>query len=409
MFGKALKLFLLLLAGYLLLGTVAWVMPDWRVAKHVQESLDHGDFSEDYPKAILIGSPWLQDQYTMDNFTDALILNQCIHLRSEGWRSALTIPRYEEGVVQYVNLRNAMVGDTAAGKIIHYPRYWHGSTYVTRILLTFTSYRSVRYLLYLLSTVLLIWCIGRLWTKVSPSVAIAVGFSLLMVNVYVMQFSMQFVPVLLIALGGILWLSYHRQPTVAQSALLFGVLGSLTAYFDLLTVPTLTLGLPLVVTVALSEEKRIGSALWGVLRLCLWWAGAYVLTWVSKWGIATLLTGENVFASASNQAVLWQENGSHYIGEAFHMVFVKIKWFYVAMLTGLLVVSAAIWHRRGLWVQVVQYAVILAIPLLFYLVMPHHTQHHSWFCYRGLATSLAAFVMMVAVWVDWPRIRVKSK
>ena len=189
MFGKALKLFLLLLAGYLLLGTVAWVMPDWREAKHVQESLDHGDFSEDYPKAILIGSPWLQDQYTMDNFTDALILNQCIHLRSEGWRSALTIPRYEEGVVQYVNLRNAMVGDTAAGRIIHYPRYWHGSTFITRVLLTFTTFGGIRYFFFFVTTLLMAWCGIRLWRHVSKAACVCMLLALLSVNVYVKEVS----------------------------------------------------------------------------------------------------------------------------------------------------------------------------------------------------------------------------
>lgn len=405
MFGKALKLFLLLMAGYLLLGAVAWMMPDWRVVKHVRDSLDGGELRDDYPKAIIVAHSWTQDQYTMDNFTDALILNQCIHLRSDGWRSGLTVPRYDEKAPQCVNLLKAMDSDTVAGKMVTYPRYWHGNTYITRILLTFMSFRSVRYLIYLVSTVLLLWCTGRLWRRVSPLVAVAIVASLLLVNVYVMQFSVQFAQVLIIALGGMLWLTYHRQPGKAGMALLFGVLGSLTAYFDLLTVPTLTLGLPLVVAVALREDEKIGGALWGVLRLCIWWAGAYVLTWAGKWGIATLLTGENVFANATGQAAVWQEDGGSYIGEAFSLIFGKIKWVYVLLLAVLLTVAAAVYHRRGRWIQTAQYALVLAIPIVYYLAMPHHTQHHSWFCYRGLATSIAALLMMIATWVDWQRCR----
>lgn len=399
------RFFVLLMAGYLLLGAVAWMMPDWRVVKHVRESLDGGELRDDYPKAIIVAHPWAQDQYTLDNFTDALILNQCIHLRSDGWRSGLTVPRYDEKAPQCVNLLKAMNGDTTAGKMITYPRYWHGNTYVTRILMTFMSFGSVRYLIYIVSTILLFWCAGRLWKHVSPMVAISVVASLLLVNVYVMQFSVQFAPVLLIALGGVLWLTYHRQPGRESAALLFGVLGSLTAYLDLLTVPTLTLGLPLVVAVALCEDKKMGSGLWNVLRLCLWWAGAYVLTWASKWGIATLLTGENVFANATGQAAVWQADGGSYIGEAFSLVFGKIKWAYVLLLAMPLIVAAAVYHHRGRWIQTTQYVLVLAIPIVYYLAMPHHTQHHSWFCYRGLATSIAALVMMLATWVDWQRCR----
>jgi hypothetical protein len=404
MFGKAIRLFLLLIGTYLFLGVVAWLVPDWRVTKHVQGALDNGDMAEDYPAAVIPVAPDSQDAYTLDNFTDALILNQCLLLRSEGWRSMLLLPRYEDDIHQYVNLRHVVDGDTASGWTIHYPRYWHGSTYLTRILLAFMSFTSLRYLLYVLSTVLLLWCFLRLWKYVNPMVALAVMFALLMVNVFVMQFSVQFVQVLLLAIGGMLWLSYHRQPSGKKTALLFLTLGSLTAFLDLLTIPTLTLGLPLVVMVAQSDETDMKHGLWSVLKACLWWAGSYVTTWVSKWGIATLLTGESVFADAYAQAAAWQEHGGNYIADAFRANLGMLHWSYIAVPVLVLAVLAMIGYRRGNWYRVVQYAAILAIPLVFYLLLPHHSQHHSWYCYRGLATTLAALVMMVGSLVDWQRI-----
>ena len=400
LWGKAAITFVLLIAAYLLLGTVAYIPPDWRVAHHVQVSLDDGDLWEDYPQAIIP-----RGRYRMDNFTDALIVNQCIHLRSEGWKSILTVPRYDEGVYQCHNLRQAMAGNTGDGWTIHYSRYWHGSTFLTRILLTFMSFMSIRYLLYLVSTVMMLWCFVRLWNHVDRMLAVAVTFALLMVNVFVMQFSVQYIQVLLIALGGMIWLSYHRQPTDTQVVLLFLILGSLTAFLDLLTVPTLTLGLPLLVLLSLPGRQ---DTLWSLVKVCLWWASAYALTWASKWGIASLLTDIDVFADASHEAVVWQEDGGSFIGNALGDNLGHVRWIYVTIFAVLLIVAACIWHRKGQWGKVAQYLFILATPLLFYVAMAHHSAHHSQFTYRGLAVSITALVMAIASQVDWPRVRFKS-
>lgn len=396
LWSKAVVTFVLLIAGYLLLGTVAYLPPDWRVAKHVQTSLDDGDLWEDYPQAIIP-----RGRYRMDNFTDALIVNQCIHLRSEGWKSILTVPRYDEGVYQCHNLRQAMAGNTDEGWIIHYSRYWHGSTFLTRLLLTFMSFMSIRYLLYLLSSAMLLWCFMRLWNHVDRTLALAVTFALLMVNVFVMQFSVQYIQVLLIAMGGMIWLSYHRQPTGTQVALLFLILGSLTAFLDLLTVPILTLGLPLLVLVALPGRR---DTLWSLVKACLWWAGAYALTWASKWGIATLLTDIDVFTDASHEAMVWQEDGGSFVGKAIKENFGHVRWIYVILAVVPLITAACIHPRKGQWGKVAQYLFILVLPLLFFVAMAHHSSHHSPFTYRSLAISIAALVMAVATSVDWPRI-----
>ena len=401
LWGKAIVTFLLLIAGYLLLGTVAWLPPDWRVDKHVQRSLDDGELVDDYPFAYVSGG-----RYRMDNFTDALIVNQCVHLRSEGWKSILTIPRYDEGIYQCHNLRQAVSGNTGEGGIIHYSRYWHGSTFFTRLLLVFMPFVSVRYLLYVLSTVMMLWCFMRLWNHVGHDIALAIVFALLMVNVFVMQFSVQYVQVLLIALGGMIWLSYHRRPSDGQVALLFLVLGSLTAFLDLLTVPTLTLGLPLLVLVSLPDRK---NTLWTLVKAGLWWGGAYALTWAAKWGIATVLTDIDVFADAGREAAVWQENGGNYISKALSDNLRYVRWPYLCVVVGMLVVAACVWHRKEQWGKVAQYLFILMIPLLFYIVMAHHSSHHSQFTYRGLATAIAALVMAVATMVDWSRIGFKAK
>lgn len=403
--GKAALIFAILVASYLLLGLLAYAMPDWRVRSHVEESIARGDLEEDYPQAIIQGDYGTQDQYTMDNFTDALIINQAVNLRSEGVKSILLLPRHDEGVHQCNNLRHLMAG-TDEGRTIHYARYWHGSTFLARLLLTVTSYTGIRYLIFLFSSVVLLWCMMRLWRTVGRKALVAVAAALLLVNVYVMQFSLQFVPVLLIALGGILWLTYRPS---CKAGLLFFALGSLTAFADLITVPTLTLGLPLVVLVAMHHETDWRRGLLMVVQVAAWWLAGYVLTWVAKWGLATLLTGENIFADAYGQGNHWSKGGSSYIGEAITSNLRFVHWKFVVAALAVMAVLAAVRYRSKGWVLMVQYLLVALIPFVYYVLMAHPAQHHAWFNYRTLATAVAALLMAGAAMVDWNRVTILNK
>lgn len=399
--GKAALIFAFLVAGYLLLGVLAYLIPDAPVRHHVEQSIGSGDLSNDYPQAVIHADFDIQDEYTMDNFTDALILNQVVNFRSEGMKGILLVPRYDEGVYMCNNLRHCMAG-ADEGRTIHYARYWHGSTFVARILFFFTSYTGIRYLIYLFSSGLLLWCLFRLWRSGGWAVLVAITAALLFVNVYIMQFSLQFAPVLLIALGGILWLTYHPSD---KADLLFLVLGSLTAFADLITVPTITLGLPLVVLVSLRNESDWRRGLLQVVQVAAWWLAGYVLTWLSKWGLATLLTGENVFVDAYNQGNNWSKGGSSYLGAAIVSNLKFLHWKFVVVALMILAVLASVRFRKKGLPQAMQYLLVAAIPFVYYILMARPAECHAWFNYRALATAVASLLMAGTALVDWKRLR----
>ena len=399
--GRGAALLAALVAGYLLLGLAAWTVSDAPVLRHVEQTIACGDLGEDYPKAIVRDDCYGLDPYTMDNFTDALILNQVVNLRSEGLKGILLLPRHDEGMVQSYNLRQ-MLNGSCEGRTCHYARYWHGSTYVARLLLAFTSYSGIRYLLYLFSSLLMLWCLIRMWRTVGKPATVVLAFALLTVNVYVMQFSLQFVPVLMLATGAILWLTYH--PT-RDGGLAMLVVGSLTAFLDLITVPTITLGLPLVVWVAMHREEDLRRGLWMLVQMGLWWLAGYALTWLAKWGIATLLTGENIFADAYGQGMYWSEDGGSYVGRAIasNVRMLHWKWVLSALVVMLLL---AVWHPRVQgWKEAVRYLVPALIPFGYYVVLAHPAVNHAWFNYRALVVAVSALLMAVAAMVDWKKTR----
>ncbi len=400
---QATKAFALLVAFYLALGLVAYMMPEGAVGRHVRQSLNSGDLAEDYPQAILWGRHDSQDQYTMDNFTDALILNQALMMRSEGLRGILLMPRFDRGVNQCLNLQTLVYGG-AEGNTIHYARYWHGSTFLARIMLVFVSYTGIRYLLFVLTTALLMWCVVSLGRKAGWGVAVAIAAGLLSVNVFVMQFSLQFAQVLMVALGGMIWLA-GNESAVRRPEVTFFVLGSVTVFLDLLTVPTMTLGLPLLVLIALRKEERPWRGIGMMASVTLWWGVAYVLTWLAKWGLATLLTGENIFSDAYGQGALWQEGGSSYIAEAVSSCLGFLHWKPIVVGLVLLAVLTVIRPQREAWPQALQYALVALLPFAYYLAMAHPVQHHAWFNYRALATAVAALLLALGSMVDWKRIK----
>ena len=401
---KTLQVFPLLIVLYLAGGLVAYMMPDARVRSNAEKTIYIGDLLKDYPKAILFDDLNAQDAYTLDNFTDAIIVNQSVLMSDEGWRGMLLLPRFtaEGSTDQCYNLSQMLSGSTDGHKT-YYGRYWHGSTFITRVLLTFTTFGGIRYFFFFVTTLLMAWCGIRLWRHVSKAACACMLLALLSVNVYVMQFSVQFVMVLLISLAAILWLTYHTRPSYCQSAVLFFSVGSLTTYLDLITVPTLTLGLPLLAWLALARRREWGRGIWQAFQMMFWWLAGYVLTWLAKWAIATLLTDVNVFTDAYNEGLVWGRDGGSYIIGAVTSCISLAHYIYILVPAAMLALMALVHPRKDGWRMAVQYLFVMLLPFVYYILMARPAWHHSWFNYRALATAAAAVLMALSAMVDWNR------
>lgn len=396
---RYLIVFVALIAGYLLFGAGAWLMPDKAVQRHVRQTLERGDLGSDQPRAVLPGLM----QTRMDNFTDAIILNQAYVMRCEGFRTGvLSVPRWGEvPLLPFEALRAGVNGEETY--IRHYARYWHGNTFLTRYLLVFYDYVDIRLLLYIVSTLLLLWCGVSLWRRQGWQTAVAVMFGLAVCYAFVMQFSMQFAPVLIIALAGMLAVS--RDCNAMMTAF---VVGSLTCYFDLLTAPLLTLGALLVVQAAMSAEEKVWRGWWHTCRTALLWAVGYGGTWVAKWVIATLFTAENVIVDGIENTV-----GRASVLEGFTRWdaltsnIELLPWKYIAPLLVLLALLALVRFNAKGWRKALQMLPIAALPWVWYLFAADHSYWHSWFTFRAQAASVAAMLLAVAAMVDWNRIRIK--
>ena len=398
---RYLIVFVALIATYLLFGAGAYLMPDKAVQKHVRRTLEMGDMREDQPRAILP----TRLQTRMDNFTDAIILNQAYVMRIEGFRTGvLLVPRWGEvPLLPYEALRDGVNGE--GSYIRYYARYWHGNTFLTRYLLVFYDYIDIRFLLYLVSTLLMLWCGVSLWRRQGWQTAVAVMFGLAVCYAFVMQFSMQFAPALIIALVGMIAVSHGCNPS--QTAF---VVGSLTCYFDLLTAPMLTLGALLVVQASMDSEENVWCGWWNSLRSALLWVVGYGGTWVMKWLIATVFTDENVIVDGIKNT-LGRTSGlddfTRWDALTANIELLPLK--YIAPILAVLVVLALVHFNAKGWRKAMQILPIALLPWVWYLFAANHSYWHNWFTFRAQAVTVAAMMLAVAQMVDWNRLKIKKR
>lgn len=401
-------LFVGLIALYLLLGLASGLVSDKAVERHVRQTVEQTDLKADFWFAFLY-----KPNYYMDNFTDALIVNQAWCLGEEDgynlWQRVMLVPRKDGGGEGCENLRRLAEGDTTM-RTVHYPRYWHGSTFLMRLLLAVDDYVVMRTLFYILSSLLLLWVVLALSKRVGVWAAVLYGLSLILVDVFMMQFSIQFLPALLIALGGSLWVLYGRNGNNGRLAMGFFVMGSLTAYFDLLTAPLLTWGVPLLVTIVVSRmdepSARRGRQPFLTFMLCsITWGVGYGVTWVAKWLLATLTTPMNVFTDASEQASIRIAVEDYTRWEAVERNLDLVPWLYVAIAVGILLFLVVRFFRRDGWRNALLCLAVALAPVAWYLALSNHSYVHFWFTYRGLAVSVMGLFFAVASLVDWEKMR----
>ena len=401
--------FLLLLAGYILFGLGSMAMPDKAVEHHVRQTVGQNDLKADFWFAFLY-----KPNYYMDNFTDALVLNQAWCLGEEEsmnlWQRLMLVPRHRcmaDGVEQGCeSLRRLTEGDTTL-KIMCYPRYWHGSTYLMRYLLAIDDYVVLRGLFFLLSSMLLLWVLLALAKRVGVWASALYFLAFVLVDCFMMQFSIQFLPVLLITLGGTLWVLNRKRSSLG---VVFFVLGSLTAYFDLLTAPLLTWALPLLVWLAANGQRSAakGRQLFTDALASLLWAVGYAATWAAKWLLATLTTPMNVFSDASAQASLRAAVEDYTRWGAVERNLDLVPWLYVTI-AAVVLALLAVRHFNGKgWRQALVCLVVAVAPVAWYIVLGNHSYEHYWFTYRSLAVTVMGLLAAVASLVDWRKLRIEN-
>lgn len=296
-----------------------------------------------------------------------------------------------------------------------YPRYWHGYSVFLRPLFLLFDVGEVWFLIGCIFLVLFTITVFLLWKKLGKSVAIAFFASILCLYVSTILTSLQFSGVFNITfIFVILLLLFKDKVSFNTISVGFMVVGMITNFIDFLTIPLITLGIPLIVYIISRNKKQETTFLKNlkvVIILSLVWLLGYSFTWVTKWCLGTWVTGVNVFKLAlegiTERGGL--ESGVNILGRisavyANMATLFKNKFVLVGIgfVTVILIVFACVFRvSKNKWKSIIIFFVTGAMPYVWYFVLSNHSLHHNWFTYRAQFITLFSGLYVLSSVVDW--------
>ena len=386
------KVFGLLIAAYFCFAILSCLLPDTAIRRHITESAPVIAKEGIYPQAIIP-----VEQCRMDNFTDALIMNQIYNIdRKHPVKSAMMMVRSSEKGQDWNQpelLVRRVQGETLEEE--PYARYWHGGTFLFRLLFLLMDFTTMRFMLFIISSVLMVLLLCAYYPEAGliKTLALMLGFGV--AYGFVMQFSMQFFPVLAITLIGSLLVIKNKK----TASMLFFIIGSLTCYFDLLTTPLLTLGIPLVVLLSLKSDEGFcfKDNLLEIIKLILLWGLGFALTFVAKWALASLVLGENIFADAYEVSLYRMVADDFTRWDAVTRNLGMINWWIVGIVAIVMLVVGLIKQWKFNYKKILLFLIISMIPYVWYFLLSNHSYLHWWFTYRLQMVTVVSLLMMVSV------------
>lgn len=395
-----------LLFSFLMLGT--YMLPNYNIRGHVAESI---------PQIQKEGTGYIpffnQTGAILDTHTDALILNiaqaKGIEKNQEVIQKAFENSFYEDastnGVSSLVESINMPTNNH------EYSRYWHGIQVIIRPLLLFFNYTEIRYIFMLVIFVLLgitFSMIGKqLGTRHGISFAITISFMYIILIPVSLQYSSIFIVTLL---GMICVLTLYKIKKEKFLGMLFFTIGAFATFFDLLTYPLISLGIPLVLAIILENRKgkNLLQQMIFIMQLGVLWGLGYATLFFTKWIIASIVLNKDAVTLALNE-LLFRVNGDEIhpvnrmetLKNNFDYFFVPTAKYILTLIFTIWIVAFILYRKKFKECKLVFPLFCIAIvPYIWYLTFSGHSSIHAWFTNKIQAVTLFAILCLLFETID---------
>lgn len=397
-------LYLILCVSFVILMLATYMLPNYNIRGHIEESVKQlKDESTGYIPFFNQGGA------TLDTHTDALMLNiaanKGMNENQSDIEKSMENSFYDEGVMTEA-LNKSIHSDNYNNH--EYSRYWHGVQVFLRPMLMFFNYTEIRYILMVVFLALLgiaFSMIGnQLGRRYVIAFAITISFMYAIIIPASLQYSCMFIVMLISMISTLLLYKTEKEKFLPY---LFFIIGALSTFFDLLTYPLVTLGIPLVLTILLENRKNSKlSKLFGItIELGILWTLGYGLLFATKWVVASLILHKNAIYIALD-ALIFRVNGNEQypvtrmgvLKNNFNCFFVPIAKYIMIASTVLWIGMLIFYRKKFSEIKVVLPLLFIAIfPYLWYIVFAGHSSIHFWFTYRIQAITVFAILCIMNV------------
>ncbi|WP_363670284.1 glycosyltransferase [uncultured Parabacteroides sp.] len=350
--------------------------------------------------------------FDLDNPTNEIMLSKAAYYDKDHiLQSALmNYSSSKEDILSgnYVSSENEMYG-----------RYWHGYLLFLKPVLQVMNYTQIRYLSYLLIGLLIIGISILIYKKANMQATFAFMVSMIAVECYIVPLSLQLSTMFYVSLGAVFFLLLSNNLLNNRGvSVFFFIIGGLTGFFDFLTTPVLSLGLPLLVYILLNRRGEDWKL---VIKSALCWGLGYASIWMTKWILVSALTDYNMIADAVSQAFLrmgiGSGNGVNPEVEQGNVLFERVGQTFANLpsnptmllilffLGGVCGIFFLLPKKEHAYKNNIAYILIALIPIVWYAMLGNHTGIHWRFTHRSLAVTMFAGLLFLMNAIDWKRIK----
>lgn len=391
-------------AIFVLLMFGSYLLPNYRIRGHIEESI------EQLRKEGNGYIPFFnQGGATLDTHTDALMLNiafnKGMYENESDFARAVENSFYDEGSMVEALNKNVYSG---VYNNFEYSRYWHGVQVLLRPLLLFFNYTEIRYILMVIILILLGITFSMIGKQLGNRYVVALAITFSFMYTIIIPASLQYSCIFIVMLAAtILVLLLYKNKNEKYIPYLFFIVGTLSTYFDLLTYPLVTLGIPLVLALLFENKKdtKLLKLFIKAIELGILWALGYGLLFATKWVVASLILHRNEIAVAID-ALFFRVNGNEQypvtrmtvLKNNFNCFFVPIAK-YIMIATSILWAGLFIFFRKKIneCKVILPILCIAIVPYLWYIILAGHSSIHFWFTYRIQAVTAFAILSAMCI------------
>ena len=286
-----------------------------------------------------------------------------------------------------------------------YARYWHGYHLFIKPLLSIVSYKEIRIINGIVQTFINCLIMFLLFKTGNRGYIIPYIISILMIMPIALAYSLQFSSCFYIfSLCSLIIMFLRYRGINNKYHLVFLFNGICLAYFDFLTYPIATLGVPLLFYTTVSEEK-FKDKIVSLFTNCIQWGMGYALMWMNKWIFASVLTDSNIIEDAV-VTILRRTSSSEgetkfLISEVIAKNLEKfnntpfIYLFGLFMIAGVIILIIKRVDIRKKVSDIVIYLFIALLPFMWYVLASNHSMIHNYFTNKGLIVSVMSLMFML--------------
>lgn len=391
-----------IMAGYLLL-VLVYLLPVDRVQENLSKSVDILTTEREYHRVI---PGYISTQ--LDNYTDSWMMgNAAYDNQLPAWKKALLCTSADYGEGPLDGLVRYLDGEGGYQEMT-YTRYWHGYLVVLKPFFQFFDYADLRVVNIVLEFMLVLGVFCKLVSMGYKGEAWGYIMSVVFMMPVVIPLSIQFSVIFYLTNLAVLVLLNYYDWLINQNGMLlyFQVIGMAASFFDFLTYPIASLGVPMVCLLLLDKDSGLWARVKDIVCLSVSWGFGYGAMWMGKWILGTLVLGDDVIANALSQIAMRSshiQNGEKIT--TFDTWLRNVEFYFEKPYLALIVVCITVaiigvlrcWRRMPeVLTDILPFVVTAMMPFVWYAFAGQHSYEHHWFTFRGLMTSVFACMCICA-------------